>query len=249
MKNSLYTGWVYHARHRPFFHEYRYKVFSVLCDLDDMPQAKFFSTNRWNILSLYNKDHGPRDGSSLRLWIEKAAQDKGIDLASGQIFFLCFPRLWGFVFNPLSVFFCTGPDGALKAILYQVKNTFGQQHGYLLETASTDKIEQSCEKVFHVSPFIQMRCRYHFHLREPSEKLGIAIIQEEWKNGAWHKILTATWDGTREDLTDKTILKAVALHPLMTVKVVAAIHWQALKLWLKGARYIKKPPLPETEIT
>lgn len=249
MKNSLYTGSVYHARHRPFFHEYRYKVFSVLCDLDDMPRARFFSVNRWNVLSLYNKDHGPRDGSPLRPWVEEAAQKKGIDLKSGKIFFLFFPRLWGFVFNPLSVFFCTGSDGKLKAILYQVKNTFGQQHGYFLEVKTDGKIEQTCEKSFHVSPFIQMRCRYNFHLREPSEKLGIAIIQEEWDEGGWHKILTATWDGACKNITDKAIFKAVAFHPLMTLKVFAAIHWQALLLWLKGARYFKKPPLPEVEIT
>jgi len=246
--NSLYFGKVFHERHTPFSHKFTYSVFTLWCDLDELPNLSkkltFFSINKWNILSFYNKDHGPRDGSDIGPWIEKAALEKNIELKGGKIFFLGFPRLWGCAFTPLSLYICYHKNGKLKAILYQVKNTFGEQHGYLFEVTS-DNLSSECEKIFHVSPFIPMNCQYKFRLNEPSDTFHLAIHQ--FLPDA--KILTATWDGERYDLNDKNILKAILKHPLMTFKVIAGIHWEAFNIWIKGAKYIKKPPLPSKDVS
>lgn len=248
--NSIYIGKVFHERHMPFNHKFTYNVFSVFVNIDDLPKLnstlKYFSFNRWNVLSLYNKDHAKRDGSDIRPWIEQAGYEKGIDLKNTQIFMLGFPRLWGFVFNPITILFCYDVDNSLKAILYEVKNTFGQQHGYLEAITDDEKIiKQEAQKVFHVSPFIQMDCTYKFRLKAPDTKLDVAIHQFQ-PDG---KILTANWNGDQKPLTDAQILKAVLTHPLMTFKVVAGIHWEALKLWIKGAKYIPKQPLPEKDVS
>lgn len=249
--NALYIGHVYHKRHQPFTHQFKYRVFTLWLDIDALPalakRLKFFSFNRWNVTAIRNKDHARRDGSDIRPWIEEAAKDKGIDLQGGRIFMLTFPRLWGFVFNPLTIFYCYDRDSVLRGILHQVKNTFGEQHGYFLpvEEVKDDLIRQSCDKVFHVSPFIQMDCRYDFVLKEPDEKLDAAIHQFQ-PDG---KILTATWTGRRQALTDWNVFKAVCMHPLMTLKVIAAIHWEALLLWGKGAKYISKPEPPARDVS
>lgn len=252
-QSCLYIGTVYHKRHQPFIHKFHYRVFTMLVDIDDLEKfskkLRFFSFNRWNILGLRNKDHGNRDGSNLRPWIENAADDKDIDIKGGKIFMLTFPRLWGFVFNPLSIYFLYDKNKNLKAILHQVKNTFGGQHCYLLEpqklSEKSNHIKQSAQKIFHVSPFIQMDCHYDFILQEPEEELDIAIHQFQ-PNG---KILTATWDGKRYDLTDKNILKAVLRHPLMTLKIIVGIHWEALWILGKGAKYISNPGDPDKQIS
>ena len=250
-KNSIYTGQVYHARHKPFHHDYRYKVFTLFVDIDDLERLdkslKLFSLNNWNIFSLFYKDHGRRDGSDIRAWVEEAGRTKGIDLTNARIFLLAFPRLFGYVFNPISIFYCYDTDDKLTAVLYEVKNTFGEQHGYFLpvEDSKTNKIRHSARKIFHVSPFIHMNCEYHFRLAPPSETLQIGIHQFDGEG----KILTAFWTGKRHPLTDGAILKTVLKSPFMTIKVIAAIHWQAFRLWLKGAKYIKKPPEPETDFS
>jgi len=169
------------------------------------------------------------------------------DLRDCKIFMLSFPRVFGYVFNPLTIYFCYRPDGTLKAILYQVKNTFKEQHGYLfaIEPQDIERFSHSCDKIFHVSPFIEMDCRYEFRLDDPSDHLNIAIHQFTKTS----KILTATWNGEKRNLTDKQILRHVLRHPLMTFKIIVGIHWEALKLFLKGAKYIKKPPPPESNIS
>lgn len=249
-RNSLYTGKVFHKRHAPFEHAFTYRVFTLLIDLDDLPdfskRMKFFSYNKFNLFSLHDKDHGPQDGSPLRPWIEAAAKAKDIDLEGGEIYMLVFPRILGYVFNPLTVYFCYDKDGNLKAALHQVKNTFGEQHGYLLSVeTNTTVYKQECEKVFHVSPFIHMDCEYKFRFLEPEEKLDFAIHQFQPAG----KILTATWEGERTDLTDKNLLKTFITHPLLTLKIIGGIHWEALKLWIKGAKYIRKPEPPAEDMS
>jgi len=249
MKNSLYIGKVYHKRHIPFEHAFTYRVFTLLLDIDDLPSLKFFSHNRFNLFSLFDKDHARLDGTPIRPWIEKAAKEKNIDIEGGKIFMLTFPRIFNYVFNPLTVYFCTNKNGDLTAILHQVKNTFGGQHGYLLPVENANKsIKQSAEKIFHVSPFIHMDCEYRFSLQEPDDRLQFAIHQFE-TTGKNEKILTATWDGKREELTDKTLLKTLLTHPLLTFKIIAGIHWEALKLVIKGAKYISPAPMPKKDVT
>lgn len=250
---SIYPGVVVHKRLLPFTHELSYSVFSLLLDIDQLPETaagtKIFSHNKRGILSFYDKDHGPRDGSPIRPWLEPILKRHDIDLQGGPVRLLCFPRLWGYVFNPLSVYYCYDSTNALKAVLYEVCNTFGEWHGYLIkahDTGGNDPIRQSVEKVFHVSPFMPVDGHYAFTLRPPNERLSLVI---RYLNQDGKDRMVARHTGTRLDLTDRNLVSTVTKHPMMTWKVTAGIHWEALKLWAKGARYHAKPTPPKQEIT
>ncbi len=250
---AVYVGRVGHKRLLPFRHAFVYRVFCLWLDLDAIPEQaarlRLFSHNRFNLFSFHDRDHGRRDGSPVRPWIERALAARGIDLAGGRIGVLCFPRLFGYVFNPLTLYFCHHGDGSLRAILYEVKNTFGQQHGYLLPVAADHPrgapVLQTCDKSFHVSPFIGMDATYRFRLAEPDDRLSVTI-RESVPAG---ELLIATLTGRRVPLTDGALARAFITHPLMTVKVIAAIHWQALRLWRKGARLHRRPPPPAEEVS
>lgn len=252
-RSCLYEGEVMHCRLRPQRHRFAYRVFSLLLDIDDIPalgrRLRLFSYNRFNLFSFADRDHGARDGSPLRPWVERHLAAQGIDLGGGRIFIHCLPRLLGYVFNPLSIFWCYDRGGALRAILYEVKNTFGQQHGYLLRVPAghtpTAPIRQRAAKIFYVSPFIGMEAEYRFRLREPEERLSI-LIREADRQG---DLLLATHTGRRQALTDVGLARALLLFPLVTLKVITAIHWQALKLWRMGVRLHERPPPPAPEVT
>ena len=243
--SALYFGSVMHHRLIPFRHRFRYRVFSLWLDLDELagPLAglRLLRHNRAGLFSLQDRDHGARDGSALRPWVEARLAAIGLDLQGGPIRLLCFPRLFGYVFNPLSVYFCYDPAERLRALVYEVKNTFGDQHAYTLEVPaernSGRAIAQSCDKRFYVSPFIGMTSTYRFRVKEPAETLSL-LIRQSVPEG---EQLIATLHGHRRPLTDASLLAAFLRYPLMTVKVIGAIHWEALKLWLKGARY-RAPP-------
>lgn len=251
--SCLYLGRVVHTRLRPFLHSFRYRVFSMLIDLDDLPQLdgklRFFAHNRRGLFSFHDADHGPRDGTALRPWLDAQLDAAGADWPRGRVRLLCFPRLFGYVFNPLSIWFCSDRDGRLRAILYEVKNTFGEQHCYLLDLPPDhppgSEINQHCAKGFYVSPFIDMDCSYAFRLREPDERLSVLIRQSDRQG----ELLLASQSGQRAALTDLQLLKAFFAYPLMTVKVIAAIHWEALWLWAKGARLRRRPPAPDAPVT
>lgn len=223
----------------------------MLIDLDELEtlsaSTKLFSFNKWNITSILNKDHGARDGSDIKAWVLKHAQKRGLDFSDGKIFLLSFPRMWGYVFNPLTVYYCYSPEGELKAILYEVKNTFGEQHSYLIEVNPEDNqnIKQETDKIFYVSPFIEMACRYKFRITPPSEDFSVAIHQY-MKDG---KILTATWEGTYLPFTTTNLRHCILKHPLMTFKVIAGIHKEAFHLWRKGAKYYSRPSKPLEDVT
>jgi len=251
--SSLYFGKVMHRRLRPFVHGFSYRVFSVCLDLDTLPEddrrLRLFSHNRWNLFSLYDRDHGARDGSALKPWIERHLAAAGIDLAGGPVRLLCFPRVLGYVFNPLAVWFCHHADGSLRAVLYEVRNTFGDKHGYLIPVAAADHpcaaIEQVADKSLYVSPFIAMQQRYHFRLAEPGERL-VLTIRQGGPDGAQ---MVARHSARRRPFSDRLLLLAFFTYPLMTVKVIGAIHWEALRLWLKGARLQPRPAAPTHEVT
>lgn len=239
-KSSLYVGQVMHKRLRPFVNRFAYRVFSLYLDLDELDEAagrlKFLSHNRFNLLSFHDKDHGLRDGSPLRNWATQKLEEAEIFEADHAIRLLCFPRVLGYVFNPLSVWYCFGPDETLKAVIYEVSNTFAQQHSYVIRVSDTrrpgEPVVQQSQKKLYVSPFIGMRSHYRFRLREPGERLSILIRQ--WVEN--EELLVATQTGTRRSLDDSYLLRAFLSIPLMSMKVIAAIHWQAIKLWLKGAK-------------
>lgn len=245
---SLYWCRVMHERLLPFRHKFDYRVFSLLLDIDRLPEitaaSRLLRHNRFGLFSFHDCDHGPRDGTGLRPWVEAALARDGLQAAAARIRIFCFPRLFGYVFNPLSVFFCYDADDRLRAVLYEVKNTFGDQHGYLIEVPPQTAgltIEQSATKQFHVSPFLPLEGQYRFRLLPPGEKIGITITQ---LSPAGAVQLVATQTGRHETLSDHSLLKAFIRHPLMTVKVMAGIHWEALQLWRKGAAFFRwtKPP-------
>ena len=241
IKNSIiYNGKVIHRRFKPKEHYFKYRVFSLLIDIDELEiienKIKIFSYNKFNIISFFDKDHGPRDGSSVKEWVIKNLKDVGIENNKIQIKLLCYPRIFGYVFNPLSVFFIYDESSRLIAILYEVKNTFGEQHTYVFKTEDEKVIINDCSKKFHVSPFIEMECHYYFRVLKPSDKMSVIIDQKD-KDG---KLLYASQDGKASELNEKNLLTSYISHPLMTFKIIAAIHYEALKLWLKGIKIIKR---------
>lgn len=251
--SALYFGKVMHKRLRPFTHAFTYRVFSLHLDLDDLTSGlrklRLLSHNRWNLFSFHDRDHGPRDGSPLRPWIDAQLAAAGVDLAGGPVRLLCYPRMLGYVFNPLAIWFCHHADGSLRAVLYEVSNTFGEHHSYLLPVEPAQRtgepIEQSADKELYVSPFIGMTARYHFRLAVPGEKLAVTIREEVPEGGQ----LVARQSGRRHALNDANLLRAFFAYPLMTVKVIVGIHWEALRLWHKGARVTPRPPAPPQDVT
>lgn len=256
--SCLYFGDVLHTRLRPFRHRFRYRVFSLLLDIDALPtlhqQLRLFSHNRFNLFSFFDRDHGalgdagPRP--SLRVWVERQLTAAGF-APGGRIELFCFPRVLGYVFNPLSVFYCYSPAGDLAAVLYEVNNTFGQRHSYLLPVRTdrganrADPIDQTCAKRLYVSPFIGMEATYRFRLTPPGERFALMIRQDAPEG----RQLVATHIARRRALTDAALALAFVRFPLMTLKVVGGIHWEALKLWRKGARLVPRPAAPANAAT
>ena len=239
--SCIYSGFVTHERFKPKKHFFRYNTFSLLVDLNEIEniekKIKFFSYNKLNILSFHNIDHGSRDGSSLTDWVKKVLKKSKINLKLGKIQLLCYPRFFGYVFNPLSIFYCYDKNLKLKAILYEVKNTFNEQHTHVLRcTSSSNLILHKCDKKFYVSPFIEMKTFYNFRLLTPGKKLNILIRQ----NDSEGLLLIARQVGKRLDLTSKNLFFQFLKHPLMSIKVILAIHFEAFRLWSKGIKHVKK---------
>ena len=209
-------------------------------DLDELSalgaQLKFFAHNRFNMLSVFDRDHGDRRDAPIRPRIEASLREAGIAWDGGRIVLLTMPRLFNYVFNPLSVYFCYRRDGRLAALAHEVSNTFGERHFYILPSApaADGTVSQGCNKSFFVSPFLEMDLRYEFGVTPPADNTAVAIVV---KRGA-AIALTASFAGERRALTDANLLRAWAGNPLMTINVIAGIHWEALKMWLKGVRYL-----------
>ena len=240
MTSAIYNGTVIHKRFKPRLHFFKYKVFSLLIDLSELKildkNIIFFSYNRSNLISFFDKDHGERDGTSLVEWVKKNLNENKIDCENIKIKLLCFPRILGYVFNPLSVFYVYNKKEELISILYEVKNTFGEQHTYIFKVENDNLLQHNCEKKFHVSPFIEMNCNYFFRILKPAQKISVIIDQYQLNE----KILYASQDGIRADLTSSELIKSYLKHPLMTFKIISAIHFEAFKLWAKGIKFIKK---------
>ena len=244
-RSALYTGRVLHHRMHPKTHRLAYRVFSLLIDLDELPSLdrdlRFFSWNRRNAVSFHNADHGSTDGSDLKSYAQGLCREAGSTGELGRVELLCYPRLWGYAFNPLSVYFCYDRHDRVAAMIYEVRNTFGERHSYVLpKSGETDVLHHRCEKQFYVSPFIAMDGEYHFRVAPPAEKISLAIRQ----SSGGRPLMNAAFVGDRKDLSAENLLSAVARNPVMTFKVMAGIHWEALKLWRKGLSFHRRPAPP-----
>lgn len=248
---ALYWAQVMHARAIPFRHRFVYRLFTLLLDVDRLGETagrlRFLSYNRLNLFSVHDRDHGACDGTPLRNWVERTAADAGAPFGGGPVRLLAFPRVLGYVFNPISVYFCHRPDGTLATVIYEVHNTFGGRHAYVARAEGEPGalLRHSADKVFYVSPFIGMTARYAFRLRAPGRSLALGIDQATPEG----HLLTATLTGTRAPLSDGALLRAALRFPLMTLGVIGRIHWQALRLWWKGARYHPDAPPPPAPAT
>jgi DUF1365 family protein len=273
-ESGIYVGEVIHQRSRTFAHRLRYRLWMLLLDLDEVDAAqsslRLLPRKAFGLISFQPQDHGDRSGRPLRAQIETHLADAGIDLDGGPIRLLTMPRILGYGFNPISVFFCHRPDGAIAALLYEVTNTFNERHSYLVavpsppplgveegshairradpegvEGAGRKPIRQTTEKTFFVSPFMDMDLTYDFTVRPPGEAVSVVVAVRRGDT----PILTASFAGSRRPLTDGQLLRAFLTHPLLTWKVTAGIHWEAAKMMLKGARYRDRGPPPKQPVT
>lgn len=240
--SCLYRGEVVHRRLHPVRHELRYRVFNLFVDVDRLPELgrklRLFSYNGWNVFSLNDRRHGPGDGTPIRdhVW-GLARRAPGGDRVR-RIFMFCYPKVFGYVFNPLTVYYGFDDEDRLQLMIYEVNNTFRQRHSYVIPVEQG--AAQSCRKQFYVSPFNAVEGRYGFHFNTPGEALALGVnlsIQDK-------PILNAYVHGHRAALTDAALLRAFAAVPFLTFKVIGAIHWQAVKLWWKGLRLKARPQPP-----
>ncbi len=249
MNSALYVGRVSHRRKAPFEHRLRYRTYSLLVDLDELDgiakRSRLLSRNRWNLFSVHDRDHGARDGSPLRTWFEDQLRPAGIDLAGGRVEVLLLPRIVGYTFNPLTIWFGYDRTGSLSAVLYEIHNTFGQSRSHIVPIAGDSPHRHRFAKDLHVSPFFDQEGSYSFTLRPPGPRFSVSIDYAT----ADDDLLTATMVGQRRPLTDRNLARVFVTHPLLTLKVIGGIHWQALRLLAKGARYRPVPEPPSTAVS
>lgn len=248
--SALYAGSVMHHRLRPRQHRLRYSIFYLLLDLDEIDalavKLRLFSHNRFNLFSFHDRDHGEGAVTSPRDRVERHLREAGIE-TGGPIRLLTMPRILGYAFNPLSIYFCHGLDSSLSAIFYEVNNTFGERHSYLIPVHSdmTAPIRQESKKSLYVSPFMTTDMVYSFSVMPPGKDLAVSIIGRD-KEGP---MIVAKLAAVRRDLNDSALARAFCAYPLLTLKVIVGIHWEAILIWLKGIRLQDRPPPPQKPLT
>jgi len=247
MISALYSGRVFHRRVRPSEHVLNYRVFSLLLNLDEINSLQerlwLFSRNRWNLFSFYDKDFGDDCTESLSHYVQRKLNDADIDTVPEKILLSCYPRVCGYAFNPLSLFYCLDKKGNTFAVLHEVHNTFGERHTYALSATHQDNfsdewIHQNSEKALFVSPFAHMNMQYYFRLNVPDER-QVIVIRAHDELG---HLITASYTAQRQPLTASTLLKFFLSVPLLGVKVIIGIHWEALRLWRKRIPWYKHQP-------
>lgn len=239
MASQLFFGQVMHQRMMPMQYRFAYRVFGLLLDIDQIEQEaqslRWLSLDRFNLLTVRSQDHGPRDGSAWRPWVENTLSEYGIKNI-GRIRLSCFPRVLGYGFNPLSVWYCENLEGETIAIISEVSNTFGGVYHYVHHMNGEPlswPVECVADKRFHVSPFINMNQQYHFKFSHADDHVGILI--NEYQDETLH--LIASQDAELEALSNRNLLKAFFMMPMMSFKIIGMIHWHALKIWLRGGQF------------
>lgn len=244
--SCLYDGVVVHKRLVPRQHAFSYRVFTLCLDVDEIDRLdrklRLFSRNRFNLLSFHDRDLG--DGSQTPVG-EKARRllhEAGLDSCGARIELVCYPRVLGYVFNPLSVYFCREACGRVGAVIYEVSNTFGERKSYVIEAGGRngDVLAQACAKELYVSPYTQADGTYGFHMLPPGESTLIGVALRE----AGRPVLKTHFSGRRIALSNRAIAALLVRRPLMTLKVVAAIHLEAARLWAKGVPLVTRHTSP-----
>lgn len=249
--SRIYFGDVVHRRQWPRRHHLRYRVCHLLLDLDEIDAlgrtCKLLSRNRFNIFSFHDRDHGDGSSTPLRMQVEDRLAAAGIAPPGGPIRLLTMPRVLGYVFNPISAYFCYRRDGELAAVLYEVTNTFRQRHFYAASVDPQGKatLRHRFGKALYVSPFLGMNMTYSFRVVPPSERLALAVICCDDAR----PVLFTSLIARRRPLSDGFLFRAFLSYPMLTVKVMAGIHWEALRLWLKGIRVLQRPAPPAAKVT
>jgi len=247
----IYSGAVVHHRLHPVVHRFRHRVFFLRFALQRQNDllGPLFSINRWNVFSFHDSDHGPRDGSPLLPWIRNLLGQYGLTCADGEICLQTFPRVLGYVFNPVSFWLCHDRAGRLRAVLAEVNNTFGERHNYLVAHPDQRPIAEDdwleARKVFHVSPFLDVSGHYRFRF---AGTLGRCCYRVDHHGPAGLQLATAI-SGSAQPLCSRTLLFVFIAYPLMTVGVMLRIHYHALRLWLKRVPCFSKPLPPAEETT
>ena len=258
MQSGVYSGEVVHQRFAPRTHRLSYHIFQVLLDLDrldeDTAGMRWLSRNRFNLFGFYDRDHGPDQAdreAPLRDRMAAMLTERGLYEAGDRLFLMAMPRILGFVFNPISLYFVQQPDGRMRAVVYEVNNTFGDRHSYVLRVEpSTKVIHQHSDKRLHVSPFMDTRdMAYDFDLIAPAETFALKICLNRRQEHTETKMLFASFVARRQPLDDKVLLRLFMAMPLMTLKVVAGIHWEAVKIMSKGIWLKPKPPTPRSSVS
>lgn len=248
----LYAVRVRHRRRVAPLYRFLYRIFYLLMDVDQLDglsqRLRFFSHNRFNIFSFYDRDHGGGQPGGLRSWAVGILATQNIQLDGGRIRLLAQPRMFGWAFNPVSFWYCEHADGQLRAVIAEVNNTFGERHCYLLASNGQPMPydqEYLKDKVFHVSPLFDLKGLYHFRFAEPGKRL--LVVLNETRDGV--PLIDTSIAGERRTLTDGEVIRQVLRMPVQALKVLIGIHWQALKIWLRGAKFHKKPEPPRLEVT
>jgi uncharacterized protein len=241
--SALYDGEVTHQRLAPRRHRLSYRLFQLLIDLDDLSaldrRLTLFAHNRFALFSLHDRDHLAGEAWPLRPQVVAMLRQAGLDIDGGPIRLLCMPRVLGYVFNPLSIFYCHRLSGELAAVVLEVNNTFGERHCYVMAaTSASQVVRRGCAKTFFVSPFLGLDMTYDFRLAAPADRATTAVLGRD-ADGA--PIIATAFFGERRGLNDPELARAFVSHPLLTLKVIAAIHWEAAKLLAKGVRLQRKP--------
>jgi len=250
LQSSLYVGKVVHHRVRPRQHRLSYDVFYLLLDLDEIDalakSSRLFGLGKFGLVSFEGSDYGDGSGVALRLQVERHLQAAGLAADGGPIRLLTLPRILGYVFNPISVYFCHCRTGELVAMIYEVTNTFRDRHSYLIPVESPDRpIRQRSAKALYVSPFLDIDMHYTFRVMPPAERLELDVTGHDRQG----PMIVATLEATRRELTDRALARVLMAYPLMTLKVIAGIHWEALRLWLKGIAVRVRPRPPQHPVT
>ena len=239
INSRFYAGEVAHYRFLPKIHSFKYKVFSLCVDLDELDEInrfKGFSVNAFNLLSFHENDYGLGQ-LGLRQYVNSVLTKRGFSEATSRIELLCYPRILGYVFNPLSIYFCYDQDNNLQVVMYEVSNTFGDRHSYLLNVDTQHEIKQECEKALYVSPFMPMQCYYQFEIKLKNNRVSTLIKLFNFED---EHLLNALFVGEKRNFDEENVKDLFFSYPLMTLKVVIGIHWEALRLWVKKVKLVKR---------